>query len=75
MAYIPEDAEWFLADLVVEFIIGDEDEEDRVVHINIVLVAANSAEEAYEKALELGKDYEDRFFGRITITLKPTVPA
>ena len=59
MAYIPADAEWFIADLVVEYIIGDET--DRSVDINIVLVEAHTAEEAYVKALELGKDYEDTY--------------
>jgi hypothetical protein len=59
MAYIPHDAEWFIADLVLEFTIGDE--ENHVVHINMVLVQANTAEEAYEKALELGKAHEDNY--------------
>ena len=60
MAYIPEDAKWFIADLVVEFTIYDNDME-KVIHINIVLVEASSAEDAYLKALDLGKDYETSY--------------
>ena len=52
MAYIPEDAEWYLADLVVE--IRVEDDPRCVVHVNSVLVNAKSPGEAYEKALDLG---------------------
>ncbi|MBZ0301342.1 MAG: DUF4288 domain-containing protein [Anaerolineae bacterium] len=42
---------WFIADLVVEFII----------HINVVLIEASSAEEAYAKALEVGSTHEDAY--------------
>ena len=52
MPYIPTDAQWYLADLVVE--IAVEGDPRRVVHINTVLVNADSPSDAYEKALELG---------------------
>jgi hypothetical protein len=53
VGYIPEGAEWYLADLVVE--ISVEAELRTVLHINTVLVHANDAEKAYEKALSFGK--------------------
>ncbi len=56
MGFVPNDAKWFLADLVVEHRI--EGDPRNVVHINTVLVRADSAEEAYDKAIELGSDSE-----------------
>ncbi len=53
MAYIPNDAEWYLADLIVE--IRVEDDPRSVVHINTVLVKACSPDDAYDKALQLGE--------------------
>ena len=54
MAYIPVDAEWYLADLIVE--IWVEDDPRMTVHINTVLIHASSPNDAYEKALALGKE-------------------
>lgn len=56
MAYIPADAKWYLAEIVEEFRI--ESEPENVVHTNTVLVRADSPEEAYEKAIALGKSGE-----------------
>jgi Domain of unknown function (DUF4288) len=56
MGYIPEDAKWYLAEIVEEITV--EDERDRVVYINWVLVRADSPDEAYSKALELGREGE-----------------
>ena len=53
MAYIPKDAEWFLAQLVEEFRI--QGHKRIVVHINYVLIQAKTPAEAYRKAIELGK--------------------
>jgi len=53
MAYIPKNAEWYLADLIVE--IRVEDDPRSVVHINTLLVHASSPIDAYEKALLLGE--------------------
>jgi len=58
MSYLPHDAKWFIADLVVEMTISSGIENDNVIHINVVLVEAHSVEEAYAKALDLGRDYE-----------------
>ena len=40
MAYIPEDAKWYLADIVLEITI--EDDPRNVVHTNLVLISADS---------------------------------
>ena len=56
MAYIPPDARWYLAEIVEEIRI--ESEPENVVHTNIVLVRADSPEEAYQRALALGKEGE-----------------
>ena len=53
MAYIPENAEWFWADLVEE--IRVEGSKRNIVHINCVLIRATSPEEAYTRALKRGK--------------------
>jgi len=53
MAYVPKDAEWFLARLVEEFRV--EGNRRNVVHINYVLIQAKTPAEAYSKALLLGK--------------------
>jgi hypothetical protein len=59
VAYIPEDTQWFLAELVMEITVtGDE---RTVVHKNLVLVGAHSADDAYQKATELGAQSESRF--------------
>jgi hypothetical protein len=52
MGYIPKDAKWCLADIVLEITI--EDDPRKVVHTNLVLIRADSPEEAYQKAIELG---------------------
>ena len=56
MGYIPEDAKWYLADIVLQIAVDDDPRS--VVHINLVLIRADSPEEAYEKALALGAEGE-----------------
>ena len=56
MAYIPKDAKWYVAELVMECRI--EGESRNVVHVDIVLVRADSPEEAFEKAEQLGREGE-----------------
>ena len=56
MAYIPENAKWYLATLIEE--IAVEGDSRNVVHKNLVLVRADCPEKAYEKALELGRKSE-----------------
>jgi hypothetical protein len=72
MGYVPEDVEWFLTEIVEEIKIDDEPR--NVIHINMILIRADSAEEAYEKALELGSDaettYENPDGKLVTITFR-----
>ena len=56
MGYIPPDSKWYLADIAEEFLI--EGEPDNIVHTNLVLVRADSPEEAYQRALALGREGE-----------------
>lgn len=59
MPYIPKDAKWYVAELVMECRI--EGEPRNVVHVNIVLVRADSPEEAFELAEQLGREDEDSY--------------
>jgi hypothetical protein len=70
MAYVPADAKWFLADLIVELRI--EGDPRNVVHINTLLIRADSAEEAYLKAWELGisQDRDDENSEGKTVAIK-----
>ncbi len=72
MAYIPQDAKWYLAELVEEIIV--EDDPRNVVHTNVILVRADSPEEAYEESLALGKQseasYENLAGKRIAIAFR-----
>lgn len=56
MSYIPEDAEWYLADILMEITV--EGDSRNVVHTNTVLIRAGSPDEAYEKALTKGRTEE-----------------
>jgi len=53
MAYVPDKAEWFLADIVQE--IRVDGCQRNVVHINSVIVHASSPEAAYVRATEMGR--------------------
>lgn len=53
MAYIPKEAEWFLAQHVQEIRVRGY--KRSVAHINYVLIQAKTPAEAYRKAIELGK--------------------
>jgi hypothetical protein len=59
MAYIPEDAKWYLAEIVEQITV--EGDPRNVVHTNLVLVRADSPEEAYQKATELGSAGEQTY--------------
>ena len=52
MAYIPESARWYLADIILEHVV--ENDPRNVVHVNTSLIQADSPEEAYAKALRIG---------------------
>jgi hypothetical protein len=48
--------EWFLAELVMKITVADDPR--NVVHQNLFLIRADSADEAYEKAVQFGKNEE-----------------
>jgi len=52
MGYISPDAKWYLADIVQR--IEVEGDPRLVVHTNVVLIRADSPDEAYTKATEIG---------------------
>ena len=56
MAFIPKDAQWYLADIVEHITVAGD--KRSVVHTNMVLVRADSPEDAYEEAVKLGKEAE-----------------
>ena len=53
MAYIPPNAVWYTAELVFEITV--EKSGRNVVHRNLLLIRAASPDEAYSRAIELGK--------------------
>ncbi|HXE52826.1 MAG TPA: DUF4288 domain-containing protein [Tepidisphaeraceae bacterium] len=59
MAYIPPNAKWYLADLVEQ--IRVEGDSRIVVHVNTLLVRADSPEQAYEEAIRLGRENEQEY--------------
>ncbi len=59
MGYIPKDAEWYIADLVMEVTVHGA--RLNVVHRNLMLIHAHSPEEAYEKAQKFGRDGETSY--------------
>lgn len=59
MTFIPKAAKWYIADIVLEFVI--EDDSRNVVHVNTMLMKATSPEDAYNKAMELGKSEETEY--------------
>ena len=56
VAYIPRNAAWYVAEIVEE--IRVEGDSRNVVHRNLVLVEAGSPEDAYNRAIQLGRDNE-----------------
>lgn len=59
MGFIPKDARWYLADVILEHQIDGDTQ--NVVYVNTHLVEAGSPEEAYEKALALGRGVEREY--------------
>ena len=57
MTNIPDGVKWYLAELVEE--IQFDDESENVVHNNLILIRADSPEEAYTKALARGAEIDD----------------
>jgi hypothetical protein len=59
MAFIPDDAKWYLAEIVEEFTFSGQS--DNTVHTNLVLIRADSPEEAFTRAEELGRAGNDTY--------------
>ncbi len=52
MGYVPESAKWYLAEMVEQITV--EGDSGNVVHTILVLIRADSPDEAYQRSLELG---------------------
>jgi hypothetical protein len=59
MGFIPKDARWYLADVILEHIV--EGDPRNLVHVNTHLVEAGSPEQAHQKALALGSGAEREY--------------
>ena len=59
MGFIPEDAKWYIADLLEEITVSGETK--NVLHRNSILIRADSPEEAYEKAGNFGRNSETSY--------------
>jgi hypothetical protein len=59
MAYIPENAHWYIAEILEEMRI--EGAVDKIVHRNLILIDADSPDHAYERAIELGRQEESSY--------------
>jgi hypothetical protein len=59
MAYIPEDAQWYIADVVLEHTV--EDDPRNLVWVNTILVEANSPENAWQNAQQKGRSAESEY--------------
>lgn len=59
MASRPENAQWYLADIVIEHRITNEPH--NVIHINTMLIQASSPENAYACAQTLGHELEQTY--------------
>ena len=59
MAFIPKDAQWYVADLVEEIRVTGR--KRQTVWINTVLIRADSPAEAHKEALKLGKGGETKY--------------
>jgi hypothetical protein len=59
MGYIPEDAEWYIAELVMEIRVHGA--QRNILHRNLFLLNADSPEEAYDKAVRTGRAEETEY--------------
>ncbi len=59
MEFIPKDAIWYIAQVVLEITV--EGESRNVVHINYLLVRAESPDAAYDEALRLGSEHKSSY--------------
>lgn len=59
MAYIPADATWYIAEIVIEIRVGRESR--NVIHRNLTLIRAHSPNEAYSCAKKIGEEHEREY--------------
>jgi hypothetical protein len=59
MAYVPQGAKWYVAEIIEEITV--EGDPRNVVHKNLVLIQADSPDEAYAKAVELGSEHDSSY--------------
>lgn len=59
MGHIPDDAEWYVAELVIEITVHGALR--NVLHRNLILIHAHEPEEAYAKAIQNGKNGETQY--------------
>jgi Domain of unknown function (DUF4288) len=59
MGFVPDDAIWYLAELIMEITVAGATR--NVVHRNLMLIRADSPDEAYDKALKLGYEAETEY--------------
>ncbi|MBZ5594227.1 MAG: DUF4288 domain-containing protein [Acidobacteriia bacterium] len=59
MVYIPQGAQWYIAEIIEEICI--EDDNRNVVHKNLLLIHADSPEAAYARCLEIGSQSESSY--------------
>lgn len=59
MAYVPDGAQWYVAEIVEE--IDVEGDSRNIVHKNLVLIRSDSPDDAYIKALEIGRKGEGSY--------------
>jgi hypothetical protein len=59
MGFIPDDARWYLADLVLEYRVAGDPR--NLVQINTHLIEAESPQQAHEKAKALGRSCKMRY--------------
>ena len=72
MAYVPCNAEWFFAQIVLEIRVAGS--KRNVVHVNYVLVHASSPKDAFKRAMSMGKQgnssYVNELGKRVTIRFR-----
>jgi hypothetical protein len=72
MGYIPKNAKWYLAEIVQQITV--EGDPRNVLHTSLVLVRADSPEDAYQKAMGLGtageQSYENIEGKRVTFRFR-----
>jgi hypothetical protein len=72
MAYVPDDAEWFLAQVVQEILVAGS--KRNIVHINSIIIHARSPETAYARATSIGRSENTSYVNeqgkRVTIRFR-----